>query len=86
MIYLDNAATSYRRPKEVIAAVTEAMNHMGNSGRGAHSASLDASRLIYDTRSLLAEMFHVGDPSRVAFTANSTETLLFRDYFSLVIM
>ena len=75
MIYLDNAATSYRRPKDVIAAVTEAMNHMGNSGRGAHSASLDASRLIYDTRSLLAEMFHAGDPSRVAFTANSTESL-----------
>lgn len=75
MIYLDNAATSYRKPEEVIKAVTDAMLHLGNSGRGAHGASLDASRMIFNTRSLLAELFHGGDPSRVAFTANSTESL-----------
>lgn len=75
MIYLDNAATSYRKPDEVIKAVTEAMLSCGNSGRGAHKASLDASRMIYDTRKLLSEMFHAQGPDRVAFTANSTESL-----------
>ena len=75
MIYLDNAATSYRKPEAVYQAVLEAMRHMGNSGRGAHGASLDASRQIYAARELLAELFHAGDPSRVAFTANSTESL-----------
>ncbi len=75
MIYLDNAATSYQKPEEVIKAVTDAMLHLGNSGRGAHGASLDASRMIFDTRRLLAELFHAEDPSRVAFTANSTESL-----------
>lgn len=75
MIYLDNAATSYQKPEVVYQAVQEAMHHMGNSGRGAHGASLDASRKIYSARELLAELFHAGDPSRVAFTANSTESL-----------
>ncbi|WP_186422184.1 aminotransferase class V-fold PLP-dependent enzyme [Lacrimispora celerecrescens] len=75
MIYLDNAATSCRKPEEVIKAVADAMVSLGNSGRGAHGASLDASRLIFDTRRLIAELFHAGDPSRVAFTANSTVSL-----------
>lgn len=75
MIYLDNAATSYKKPEAVYQAVQEAMHHIGNSGRGAHGASLDASRQIYSARELLAELFHAGDPSRVAFTANSTESL-----------
>lgn len=75
MIYLDNAATSYQKPEAVYQAVQEAMHHMGNSGRGAHGASLDASRQIYSARELLAELFHAGDPARVAFTANSTESL-----------
>lgn len=75
MIYLDNAATSFHKPEVVLAAVHEAMCHMGNSGRGAHGASLDASRQIFAARQLLAEMFGAGDPSRVAFTANSTESL-----------
>ncbi|HCD46355.1 MAG TPA: cysteine desulfurase [Lachnoclostridium sp.] len=75
MIYLDNAATSCQKPEEVIKAVTEAMLSLGSSGRGAHEASLDASRLIFDTRRLIAELFHAGDPSCVAFTANSTVSL-----------
>ncbi len=75
MIYLDNAATTCQKPEEVRKAVADAMVSLGNSGRGAHGASLDASRLIFDTRRLLAELFHGGDPSRVAFTANSTASL-----------
>ena len=75
MIYFDNAATSMIKPKCVIDAVVDAMQHMGNSGRGAHGASLGASRTIYDTRQILAELFHAENPTRIAFTANSTESL-----------
>ena len=50
MIYLDNAATTMRKPEAVIQAVTDALCTMGNAGRGGHDASLDASRIIYDTR------------------------------------
>lgn len=75
MIYLDNAATSLQKPEEVRRAVADAMLHMGNPGRGIHGASLDAARMIYDTRSLISQLFHVGSPGQVAFTANSTESL-----------
>lgn len=75
MIYLDNAATSFKKPDCVIKAVADAMRHMGNSGRGAHDASLDASRMIFDTRQMIAELFGAYGPAQVAFTANSTESL-----------
>ena len=75
MIYLDNAATTMKKPQCVIDAVVAAMSHMGNAGRGATSAALDASREIYDTREKLSDLFNLQNPSRVAFTCNSTESL-----------
>lgn len=75
MIYLDNAATTMQKPEEVIEAVVQAMHSMGNAGRGAHSASLEASRTIYDTRELLCRFFGGTDPRRLVFTSNSTESL-----------
>ena len=75
MIYFDNAATTLRKPRCVIEAVTEAMGSMGNSGRGVHSGALSAARTIYDTRAALAKLFGAEGPERIAFTANSTEAL-----------
>ena len=75
MIYLDNAATTMKKPQCVIDAVINAMTHMGNAGRGANEASLDASRIIYDTREKISDLFNLKNPSRVAFTYNSTESL-----------
>lgn len=75
MIYFDNAATTMEKPGEVVEAVTRALTSMGNAGRGAHASSLDASRMIFDTRRKLAELFHGEDPSQVVFTANATESL-----------
>ena len=75
MIYLDNAATTLHKPEGVAEAMTMALTSMGNSGRGAHEATLDASRMIYGTREKLAELFHIPDPMRIAFTCNATESL-----------
>lgn len=75
MIYLDSAATSYYKPDGVARAVAEAISHMGNSGRGAHEASLDASRVVYGTREKMAELFGAEEASQIVFTANSTESL-----------
>ena len=75
MIYLDNAATTFPKPPEVEHAVMGAFHTLGNAGRGAHAATLDASRIIYGTRERLAELFHAEDASRIAFTANVTESL-----------
>ena len=75
MIYLDNAATTMYKPECVVQAVTQALCSMGNAGRGGHDASLDASRIIFETRMRLAELFHAENPARIAFTANSTQSL-----------
>lgn len=75
MIYLDSAATSYHKPNGVARAVAEAISHMGNPGRGAHEASLDASRVVYGTREKMAELFGAEEASQIVFTANSTESL-----------
>ena len=74
MIYMDNAATTMHKPQEVIDAVVNAMNSMGNAGRGASEAALSASRVIYDTRDRLAELFGAEDARRIAFTSNSRES------------
>ena len=72
---MDNAATTLHKPDEMKEALLEAVNSIGNAGRGATEASLQASRVIYDTREKLCRLFHAEDPSRIAFTANSTMSL-----------
>lgn len=75
MIYLDNAATTMRKPEQVIQAVVQAMTSLGNAGRGANEASLSAARVIYDTREKLCRFFHGENPRQIVFTNNSTESL-----------
>ncbi len=75
MIYMDNAATTMHKPECVVEAIVTAMHSMGNAGRGAHAASLDASRTIYGTREELANFFHAESPKQIVFTSNSTESL-----------
>ena len=75
MIYLDSSATSFLKPPQVAEAVFRSFNTIGNAGRGAHAPTLNASRLMYDTREKLAALFGTPDPSRIAFTCNATEAL-----------
>lgn len=74
-IYMDNAATTLPKPPEVAEAIVQAINHLGNAGRGSTEASLDAARVIYDTRERLGRMFHAENPKQIAFTSNATESL-----------
>lgn len=75
MIYLDNAATTLRKPQQVIDAVVNAMASMGNAARGTHGEALQAARTIYETRAKLAALFGCPRADHVAFTQNSTEAL-----------
>ncbi|MGN0398572.1 MAG: aminotransferase class V-fold PLP-dependent enzyme [Blautia sp.] len=75
MIYLDNSATTMKKPDCVKEAVLEAMENLGNCGRGGHPASLHAARTIYEAREAVSDFFQLGDPSGVVFTANATEAL-----------
>ena len=75
MIYLDNAATTLKKPETVIRAVAEAMGTLGNSSRGVHGASLAAARTVYQAREAAARMFGCAGPERVVFAGNVTEAL-----------
>lgn len=75
MIYFDNAATTLQKPTAVAEAMLQALQSLGNAGRGAHEPTLKAARIIYDTRVKLARLFGAGDPARIAFTSNATEAL-----------
>ena len=76
MIYLDHAATSWPKPSEVLAAMHHFLERAGgNPGRSGHRLSIEAGRVVYDTREALAEFFGIRDPLRVMFTPNATYSL-----------
>lgn len=76
MIYFDNAATGWPKPEEVYSAVEKAMKEWGgNPGRSGHKMSLQAGRIIEETRLLLAQFFNVPDHKRIVFTLNATEAI-----------
>ncbi|NCB41019.1 MAG: aminotransferase class V-fold PLP-dependent enzyme [Clostridia bacterium] len=75
MIYFDNAATTLHKPHQVIDAVVDAMNSMGNSARGTSSGALKASRTVYEARVKIAELLGCPKADHVIFTCNSTEAL-----------
>lgn len=76
MIYFDNAATSWPKPSSVAAALQEQLATAGgNPGRSGHRLAVAAARIVEDAREALARLFHVGDPSRIAFAHNATHAL-----------
>ncbi len=75
-IYMDNAATSCPKPKEVIDAVCHHLSTLSaNPGRSAHSLSLEASRALFNARQTVADFFGASDSRNVIFTLNVTEAL-----------
>lgn len=75
MIYLDNAATTMRKPQEVIDAVATAMGTLGNAGRGASSSAMGAARTIHECRERMARLLGCPRADHVAFAPNSTAAL-----------
>ena len=75
MIYFDNGATSYPKPKSVLNAYAAAMRlYSFNAGRGGYKQSVTAAEKIYETREKIAAMVGA-QPQNVAFTKNCTEAL-----------
>jgi cysteine desulfurase family protein len=76
MIYLDHAATSWPKPPDVLAAMADYLERAGgNPGRSGHALSIEAGRIVYETRELLATFFNAPDPMRVIFLPNVTYAL-----------
>jgi cysteine desulfurase family protein len=76
IIYFDNAATSWPKSPETIVAMQNYLQNIGGSpGRSGHRLSIEAARIIFDTREKLAQLFNVSDPLRIILTRNATEAL-----------
>lgn len=74
MIYLDNGATSFHKPRSVHRAVARAMQTCANPGRGGYGAAMEASRQVYSCREAAAELFDC-QPEQVALTTSCTHGL-----------
>lgn len=74
--YLDNAATSWPKPPEVVAAMSECMlEYAANPGRGGHELAVKASRVLFQTRVQLAKLFNIRNANDIVYTSNTTEAL-----------
>ncbi|HQM76139.1 MAG TPA: aminotransferase class V-fold PLP-dependent enzyme [Syntrophorhabdaceae bacterium] len=75
-IYFDNAATSWPKPDVMMQAMIDFNNGVGaNPGRSGHRLSVEASRIIFNTRETIASIIGADDPDTVIFTRNATEGL-----------
>src|SRR5512137_1503400 len=76
LAYFDHAATSWPKPAQMIGAMVHYNREVGGSpGRSGHRLSIEAGRVILDTREALAILFQVDDPLRIILTNNATEAL-----------
>jgi cysteine desulfurase / selenocysteine lyase len=76
MIYFDNAATSYPKPPEVFAAMTEFMAQLGgNPGRSGHRMATGAEGMMGECRNAVSKFFGLKSPERCVFTLNCTDAL-----------
>ena len=76
MIYLDNAATSYPKPRGMVAAREECiLKYCGNPGRSGHSMSMRTGEEVYHARRKIARLFNIEQAERLVFTKNTTEAL-----------
>ncbi len=76
MIYLDNAATSYPKPVEVVEAVKNSMIFYGaNPGRSGHDFSVKTAEEVFLTRSKINDFFNGYGSEYVSFFSNCTYAL-----------
>jgi len=76
IIYLDNAATTFPKPKEVLDRMADVYGRFGvNPGRSGYDLCMVAGELVYETRKTLASFFGGTKPDRLVFAANATDAL-----------
>ena len=75
MIYLDNAATTFPKPKSVYKSLQNALiNYGANPGRSGHRMSAKTAAKVFETREMVSEMFGASIEN-VVFTQNCTSAL-----------
>ncbi|WP_405158242.1 aminotransferase class V-fold PLP-dependent enzyme [Paenibacillus sp. FSL H8-0283] len=76
VIYLDHAATSWPKPPAVGDAMLSALEIAGaNPGRGSHRMAVQASRVLFEARKSISNIFGIKNANDIAFGSNTTEAL-----------
>lgn len=76
MIYFDNAATSFPKPREVLERVAKYVkSSCGNPGRSSHKLAAIAADEVFSAREKVAEFLGLDAPEKVVFTQNATHAL-----------
>jgi len=76
IIYLDNAATTFPKPPEILHKTVDAYLRFGvNPGRSGYDLCMVAGELVFETRKALAAFFGGKTPERMVFAANATDAL-----------
>lgn len=75
MIYFDNAATTFPKPRQVQQAVNSVFDRYGaNPGRSGHKMSMQTAVKVYECREAAAALFHA-QVQDVIFASNCTHAL-----------
>ena len=76
MVYLDNAATSFPKPRRVWEEQERCMRtYCGNAGRGSHRLAMRAAEKIYECREQVSRLMGCSHPENVIFTMNTTAAI-----------
>lgn len=76
MIYLDNSATTYPKPKTVIDSYNKSFYYYGaNAGRGFYDMAIETTEQIFSVRKKICNFFDCSNPENVIFTYNCTMAL-----------
>ena len=75
MIYFDNAATTAKKPQEVMQAVINSLKSFSaNPGRGGYKYSAKTADMVFAVRQKTALFFGADGPENVVFTLNCTQS------------
>lgn len=75
-IYFDNGSTSWPKAPGVAEAMSQLLlNGAFNINRGNYEGAYEVESLVYETRELLAELFHCPNSRNVIFTPGITHSL-----------
>ncbi len=76
ILYFDHAASSWPKPPAVAEAMVKCINeYAANPGRGSHQMGVRASRVLFEGRKQLAQLFRISNPNDISYALNTTAAL-----------
>jgi selenocysteine lyase/cysteine desulfurase len=76
MIYLDNAATTWPKPKPVLETTASVLfSCLGNPGRSGHKGSRESAEIVFSAREKAARFLGTKKSENIVFTSGATSAL-----------